>query len=149
MVAFVIGAMMLMDTDVPGYGIPLQMIAAVVVFSVVFVFGVSRLALRARRRPVVTGSEALIGSVGVVLEGGLLPDDTSADGMPAGWARVHGERWRVFSTARVAAGQSVRVTARHGLTLTVVPEVQGVSGVAPPTPLPTATRAPTKQGERS
>ena len=123
-VAFVIGAMMLMDTDVPGYGIPLPMIAAVVVFSVVFVLGVSRLALRARRRPVVTGSEALIGSVGVVLDGGLQPERATpgapAD-TPAGWARVHGERWRVSSTAPLAAGQPVRVTARHGLTLTVVP----------------------------
>jgi membrane-bound serine protease (ClpP class) len=120
-VAFVIGALMLIDTDVPGYGVPLPMIAAVAVFSVVFVLGVSRLALRARRRPVVTGSEALIGSVGVVLDGGLLPGDVTADGALAGWAQVHGERWRVSSTAPVAAGHAVRVTARRGLTLTVVP----------------------------
>ncbi|ASW01186.1 NfeD family protein [Paraburkholderia aromaticivorans] len=128
-VAFVIGALMLIDTDVPGYGIPLPMIAAVTVFSVLFVLGVSRLALRARRRPVVTGSEALIGSVGVVLDGGLLPEnapanasaDLSAGGALGGWARVHGERWRVSSTAPVAAGHAVRVTARRGLTLTVVP----------------------------
>ncbi|MBW9103249.1 NfeD family protein [Paraburkholderia phenoliruptrix] len=71
-VAFVIGALMLIDTDVPGYGIPLPMIAAVLVFSVLFVLGVSRLALRARRRPVVTGSEGLIGSIGVVLDEGLV-----------------------------------------------------------------------------
>ncbi|MFL9865353.1 nodulation protein NfeD [Paraburkholderia fungorum] len=138
-VAFVIGALMLIDTDVPGYGIPLPLIAAVVVFSVVFVFGVSRLALRARRRPVVTGSEGLIGSLGVVLDGGLTPDggappgDTTAGAMAiananataggalAGWAQVQGERWRVSSTAPVAAGHAVRVTARRGLTLTVVP----------------------------
>ncbi|MCC8397174.1 nodulation protein NfeD [Paraburkholderia sp. MMS20-SJTR3] len=122
-VAFVIGAMMLMDTDVPGYGIPLPLIAAVVVFSVAFVLGVSRLALRARRRPVVTGSEALIGCIGVVLDGGLLPEPepASGGGALAGWARVHGERWRVSSSAPAAAGQTVRVTARHGLTLTVVP----------------------------
>lgn len=132
-IAFVIGALMLIDTDVPGYGIPLPLIAAVVVFSVAFVFGVSRLALRARRRPVVTGSEGLIGSLGVVLDGGLLPGDTSteasanaeanatAGGTLAGWAQVQGERWRVSSTAPVAAGQAVRVTARRGLTLTVVP----------------------------
>ncbi|WP_116145303.1 nodulation protein NfeD [Paraburkholderia sp. BL27I4N3] len=120
-VAFVIGALMLIDTDVPGYGIPLPMIAAVTVFSVVFVLGVSRLALRARRRPVVTGSEAMIGSVGVVLDGGLSPADLTADGALAGWAQVHGERWRVSSTAPVAAGHAVRVTARRGLTLTVVP----------------------------
>ncbi|WP_144141619.1 NfeD family protein [Paraburkholderia sp. BCC1884] len=134
-VAFVIGALMLIDTDVPGYGIPLPLIAAVVVFSVAFVLGVSRLALRARRRPVVTGSEALIGSLGVVLDAGLLPEHTardqathpatSADVAPAplaGWAQVHGERWRVSSTAPVAAGRMVRVTARRGLTLNVVPE---------------------------
>ncbi|CAB3800972.1 hypothetical protein LMG28614_05286 [Paraburkholderia ultramafica] len=120
-VAFVIGALMLMDTDVPGYGIPLPLIAAVVVFSVVFVLGVSRLALRARRRPVVTGSEGLIGSVGVVLDGGLALEHATAGGAPEGWARVQGERWRVSSTAPVAAGQPVRVTARRGLTLTVVP----------------------------
>ncbi|MGF6916563.1 NfeD family protein [Paraburkholderia sp. 40] len=121
-VAFVVGAMMLMDTDVPGYGIPLPLIAAVVVFSVAFVLGVSQLALRARRRPVVTGSEALIGCVGVVLDGGLLPEPEHAAGGPlAGWARVHGERWRVSSTTPAAPGQSVRVTARNGLTLTVVP----------------------------
>ncbi|RKE38530.1 membrane-bound serine protease (ClpP class) [Paraburkholderia sp. BL23I1N1] len=126
-VAFVIGALMLIDTDVPGYGIPLPLIAAVVVFSVVFVFGVSRLVLRSRRRPVVTGSEALIGSLGVVLDDGLLPEggplpgDAAAGGMLAGWAQVHGERWRVSSTAPVAAGHAVRVTARRGLTLTVVP----------------------------
>ncbi|MFM0130155.1 NfeD family protein [Paraburkholderia sediminicola] len=130
-VAFVIGALMLIDTDVPGYGIPLPLIAAVTVFSVAFVFGVSRLALRARRRPVVTGSEGLIGSLGVVLDGGLSPDggpqqgdataDSAAGGTLAGWAQVHGERWRVSSTAPVAAGHAVRVTARRGLTLTVVP----------------------------
>ncbi len=138
-VAFVIGAMMLMDTDVPGYGIPLPLIAAVVVFSVAFVLGVSRLALRARRRPVVTGSEALIGCVGVVLDDGLLPENP-AGGLLAGWARVHGERWRVASTTPAAAGERVRVTARHGLTLTVVPIA----------PLSAAVGAPgTSQGERS
>jgi membrane-bound serine protease (ClpP class) len=127
-VAFVVGALMLMDTDVPGYGIPLALIAAVVVFSVAFVLGVSRLALRARRRPVVTGSEGLIGSIGVVLDDGLVPEHAAPGGAPQGWARVHGERWRVSSAAPVAPGQPVRVTARRGLTLTVVPVTATASG---------------------
>ncbi|TCG03134.1 hypothetical protein BZM27_50790, partial [Paraburkholderia steynii] len=38
-----------------------------------------------------------------------------------GWARVHGERWRVRSTSPLAAGRAVRVTGRRGLMLTVVP----------------------------
>jgi membrane-bound serine protease (ClpP class) len=110
------------------------MIAAVVVFSVLFIFGVSGMVLRARRRPVVTGSEAIIGSVGVVLDDGLIAADTAdvkTDGPPdsllhgeperVGWARVHGERWRVSCTAPLAAGNAVRVTGRRGLTLTVVP----------------------------
>jgi membrane-bound serine protease (ClpP class) len=116
-IAFAIGALMLIDTDIPGYGIPLPMIAAVTVFSALFVFAVSNLALRARRRPVVTGSEALIGSPGITLDEGLTPHD----GTHAGWARVHGERWRVESTTPLPAGHPIRVTARRGLTLTVVP----------------------------
>ncbi|MBP0594309.1 nodulation protein NfeD [Paraburkholderia sp. LEh10] len=136
-VAFAIGALMLIDTDVPGYGIPLPMIAAVVVFSVLFIFGVSGMVLRSRRRPVVTGAEAIIGSVGVVLDDGLNIADAAdpADGKTdsqrdsllhgeperVGWARVHGERWRVCCTAPLAAGHAVRVTGRRGLMLTVVP----------------------------
>ncbi|WP_277398608.1 NfeD family protein, partial [Burkholderia sp. Ac-20353] len=39
----------------------------------------------------------------------------------AGWARVHGERWRVACNAPLAAGSRVRVTGRQGLMLTVAP----------------------------
>jgi membrane-bound serine protease (ClpP class) len=117
-VAFVVGALMLIDTDVPGYGIPLPMIAAVTAFSALFIFTVSSVALRARRRPVVTGSEALIGSLGVVLDDGPAPDGSGAGER---WARVHGERWQVESAVPLTAGHAVRVTARRGLTLTVVP----------------------------
>jgi membrane-bound serine protease (ClpP class) len=128
-VAFAIGALMLIDTDVPGFGIPLPMIVGVTLFGALFVFTVSSVALRARRRPVVTGAEALIGSIGVVLDDGLTPDENSSDGGGngastnggSGWARVHGERWRVESSELLPAGQTVRVTARRGLTLTVVP----------------------------
>jgi membrane-bound serine protease (ClpP class) len=122
-VAFAIGALMLIDTEVPGYGIPLPMIAGVTLFSVLFVFTVSSVALRARRRPVVTGSEAMIGSPGVVLDEGLMPYD--GVGVCVGWARVHGERWRVESVEPLAAGHTVRVAARRGLTLTVVPASAG------------------------
>jgi membrane-bound serine protease (ClpP class) len=133
-VAFVVGALMLIDTDVPGYGIPLPTIAALATFSVLFIFAVSSVAMRARRRPVVTGSEALIGSLGVVLDDGLQPHG----GAGMGWARVHGERWQVISAAPLAPGHTVRVTARRGLTLTVVP------ADAPPASLPASP-----QGEPS
>jgi membrane-bound serine protease (ClpP class) len=109
-VAFAIGALMLIDTDVPGFGIPIGVVIGLAIVTALFVFTVSSFALRARRRPVVSGGEAMLGSIGVMLD-----ED---------WAMVHGERWRVESAASVKAlerGARVRVTARQGLTLTVEP----------------------------
>ncbi len=127
-VAFAAGAMMLMDTEVPGYGIPLPVIAALTVATGLFVLIVSSLALRARRRPVVTGSEAMVGCLGEIIDSGL----SSADGGPGaeatGWAQVRGERWRVSASAALPAGSRVRVIGRSGLTLTVVPIVDPKEG---------------------
>ncbi|AOK08088.1 nodulation protein NfeD [Burkholderia sp. AU28942] len=124
-VAFTIGALMLIDTDVPGYGIPWPVIAGLAIGGGLLVAAVSSVALRARRRPVVTGAEAIVGSIGEVLDDGLRADQPQGAAGPepsaAGWARVHGERWRVASSTPLAAGCRVRVTGRHGLTLTVTP----------------------------
>ncbi|HDR9582128.1 TPA: nodulation protein NfeD [Burkholderia stabilis] len=124
-VSFTIGALMLIDTDVPGYGIPWPVIASLALGGGLLVAGVSSVALRARRRPVVTGAEAMLGSIGEVLDDGLRADQPPGAAGPApsaaGWARVHGERWRVASSVPLAAGCRVRVTGRHGLLLTVAP----------------------------
>jgi membrane-bound serine protease (ClpP class) len=131
-IAFAAGALMLIDTDQPGYGVPLPMIAAISAAGALFVFFVSGFAYRARRRPVVTGGEALLGSIGEVIDGALAPSDDEAQGANIGWARVHGERWRVCAATALAAGARVRVTGRRGLTLDVVPaEEPNQSGVAP------------------
>jgi membrane-bound serine protease (ClpP class) len=114
-IAFVIGAVMLIDTEVPGFGVPYWLIGSLALVSAAFVFLVGGVALRARRRPVVTGHEELIGSVGVVLE------DAEAEG----WARIHSEQWRVQSPVPLKRGQDVRVTARNGLILTVTPLNEG------------------------
>ncbi len=111
-IAFVIGSVMLIDTDVPGYDIAWPVIGAVALSSALFMFFVVGAALKARRRPVVSGREEMIGSVGEMLE------DAAGEGM----ARVHGELWRVRSAAPLRAGQKIRVTAMDGLTLTVSPE---------------------------
>jgi membrane-bound serine protease (ClpP class) len=120
-VAFAAGALMLIDTDAPGYGVPLPMIAAISAAGAVFVFFVSSFAYRARRRPVVSGGEALVDSVGEIIDAALGPDDGEATGANIGWARLRGERWRVRSAAPIAAGARVRVIGRQGLTLDVVP----------------------------
>ena len=117
-IAFVIGAVMLIDTDVPGFGVPYWLIGSLALISAAFIFLVGGVALKARRRPVVTGHEELIGSVGVVLE----------DEGTEGWARIHSEQWRVHSEVPLKRGQDVRVTARNGLVLTVRPINEGVRG---------------------
>ncbi|MGN6649654.1 NfeD family protein [Trinickia sp.] len=121
-IAFAAGALMLIDTEQPGYGIPLSTIAAISAVGAVFVFFVSSFAYRARRRAVVSGGEALVGSVGEIIDAALSPDgEGGAHGAAStGWARVHGERWRVCAAAPLPAGTRVRVTGRHGLTLDVV-----------------------------
>jgi membrane-bound serine protease (ClpP class) len=117
-IAFVIGAVMLIDTDVPGFGVPAWLIGSLALMSAAFVFIVGGVALRARRRPIVTGSEELIGSVGVVLE------DADTDG----WARVRSEQWRVHSSVPLRRGQGVKVTGRDGLVLTVTPLNESAGG---------------------
>jgi len=111
-IAFAIGAVILIDTEVPGFGIPLSLVAFLAVLSVAFMVLVGHLALKARRRPVVTGREALVGSMGEVLE-------VSAAGT---WARVHGELWQVASHEPLAPGAYVRVIGVDGLTLNVTPQ---------------------------
>jgi membrane-bound serine protease (ClpP class) len=112
-IAFVIGAVMLIDTDVGGFGIPRALIAIVATAAGAFVFMVAALALKARSRPIVTGQEALIGSVGVAI------DDMETEG----WARINGEQWRVRTRVPIRRGQSVRVAPQPqgGLVLTVAP----------------------------
>ena len=108
-VAFVIGGVILMDSDIPGYGIPLPLVVTLALGSALFVFVVVRLAMQSRRRPVVAGGEELVGVDAEVLE----------DFASEGWATVHGERWHVRSGEPCKRGQQVRVTGIDGLTLHV------------------------------
>jgi membrane-bound serine protease (ClpP class) len=110
LIAFVIGSIILIeDTDLPGFEIPIGLIAGVAAASAAFVFLVVGMAVRNRRRPVVSGREEMVGAAGEALE----------DFEREGWARVHGETWRVRAPAPVRRGQRLRVTAMDGLILTV------------------------------
>jgi membrane-bound serine protease (ClpP class) len=113
-IAFVIGSVILIDTDIPGYGVPVSLVLGIATAGAAFLFLVVGMALKAHRRPVVSGREELIGSTGEVLE----------DCDHEGWARVHSETWRIRSSSPLKAGQRVRVAALNGLLLDVVPETQ-------------------------
>ncbi len=112
-ISFVIGSVMLIDTDIPGYGIPWVVIVPVALASALFIFLVASMALKARGRPVVSGREEMIGGIGEVLEG--------FDGKD-GWAQVHGETWHIRSRQPLVQGQRVRVVRMDGLILEVEPE---------------------------
>ena len=116
--AFVFGASTLVDTSNGASGISRALIAGVAVFSAIFFLVVARVALRAARRPLTSGGGTLIGSSGEVL----------ADLQTDGWARVQSETWAIRSAVPLHQGQRVRVVARHGLRLDVVPDQQLVQG---------------------
>ena len=111
-IAFVLGSIMLIDTDVPGYAVPWSVIGAVTAASAFFILVVVGMAVKARQRPVVTGREGLLGSVGEMVE----------DATPEGFAFVLGEHWRVRGTGALRKGQRIRVVGVHGLLLDVVAE---------------------------
>lgn len=110
-IAFVFGSIILIDTDAPGFGIDLSVIFAFSLSSVlIFVFIVG-MAVKARRRPVVSGSEQLIGAEGMVLH----------DFDHEGQVFVHSEYWKAVTPAPLHQGQRVRVTGMKGLILEVEP----------------------------
>ncbi len=111
-IAFVLGSVMLIDTDVPGYAVPWSVVAAVTAVSAFFILVVVGMAVKARRRPVVTGREELLGSVGEMVE----------DAAPEGFAFILGENWRVRGSRPLRKGQKVRVVGMQGLLLDVVVE---------------------------
>jgi membrane-bound serine protease (ClpP class) len=110
--AFVLGAMMLIEPDVPGFEIDWPTIAVVAGASLGFAIIVARLAVTSHRRRVVTGEEQMIGKPAEVVDW--------SDGK--GHVHVHGERWQARSARALQKGQTVRITGIDGLVLTVEPE---------------------------
>ncbi|MDB5731254.1 MAG: nodulation protein NfeD, partial [Variovorax sp.] len=107
--AFAIGAVLLIDTQTPGFAIPYWLIALMSAVSAAFILGVAGLAARSRRRPVVSGVSTLLGATGELVEfsGGQ------------GWARVRGDYWKVQASGDLRAGRPIRVTGVRGNVLQV------------------------------
>jgi len=110
-IAFVIGSIILMDTDTPGFGIDISIIITFAATSVLVFIFVIGMAIKARRRPVVSGMEELLGGEAIV-------DD---DFDHAGTVMIHSEHWSAISEQPLRKGQSVKVTGVKGLTLHVTP----------------------------
>jgi membrane-bound serine protease (ClpP class) len=113
-IAFVIGSIMLLDMDVPGFRISPLLIASIGVVSAGFFALTMSLLMRARRRPVASGGEEMLGASGRVVRW---------DGRE-GWVRVYGELWKAKADQPLSPGQHVRVKQMEGLTLMVQPDPQ-------------------------
>jgi len=107
--AFALGALFLIDSEAPGFGIPRGLIAVLTATSAVFILLVAGMAAKARRRPVVSGAPNLVGATGELIE--------FSNG--EGWAMIQGEHWKVRGAADLHPAERVRVTQVHGLTLEV------------------------------
>ncbi|MGQ0751568.1 MAG: NfeD family protein [Betaproteobacteria bacterium] len=110
-IALIIGTVMLIEPEARGSTASIVFVAALGLTSAVVVFTIVAMAVRARKREVVSGRELMVGATGVVLD----------DMQKQGWARVQGESWRVVSPTPLSRGQAVRVTGIDGLTLSVEP----------------------------
>ncbi|OQK18710.1 serine protease [Methyloprofundus sedimenti] len=110
-VAFVIGSVILMDTEMPGFGIDAGLIAGFALSSAAFFIIALGLLLKSRHNPVVSGKEQLLDSTGVVV------DDFTGKGM----IHIHGETWQATCDQSLHKNEKVRVTAITGLHLQVVP----------------------------
>ncbi|MCH8196832.1 MAG: nodulation protein NfeD, partial [Proteobacteria bacterium] len=113
-IAFVIGSVFLIDTEVPDYSISWPLIAVAAATSGAFFMLVVAMALKARKRPVVSGREELLGSTGRVI------DWTDREGT----IRVHGEAWQACAAAGFEPGARVHIAGIEGLTLLVEPAEQ-------------------------
>lgn len=110
-VAFIVGALILFNTNEFSYQLPWTSIIGIpITLALIFGFGI-RKAMQARRAKPVTGQEGLIGAIGTVkvaLE-------------PEGSVFVWGERWHATSVngQPIPVGERVKVTAIEGLHLKV------------------------------
>lgn len=116
-IAFVIGSIILMDTDIPGYGVSLPLIAAIALVSSALFAIIIVMALKSRKKPIVSGQEELVGAMGEALQ--------DIDGQ--GYIRLHGERWNAKTDSPVKKGDQVRVTKLDGLTVHVEPSANNLS----------------------
>jgi membrane-bound serine protease (ClpP class) len=107
--AFVIGSLMMFPAHAPGLTLSIGVVVGAAIGSAALLLLALAALLRSRNRPVVTGSEALVGAEGEIVswQGG------------DGRVRVMGEIWLARANASLAVGSRVKIIGRDGLVLHV------------------------------
>jgi len=112
LIAFIVGSLILFDTDVPGMNVGRPLIAAFATVGGLMIAGIVYMATRAMRHPIATGAQAMIGASAEVV----------ADFTGKGRVRYGGELWNARSDAALRAGELARIVKVEGLTLWVEPQ---------------------------
>ena len=112
LIAFVVGSLILFDTDAPGMSVGRPLIGAFATMGGLMIAGIVYLATRSMRRPVATGTQGMIGGTAEVV----------ADFTGRGRVRYGGEFWNARSDAALRAGDLARIVRVEGLTLWVEPQ---------------------------
>ena len=113
LIAFVVGSLILFDSDVPGMGVGRPLIAAFATVGGLIIAGIVYLATRSMRRPVATGAQGMIGASAEVVGGLHRP---RARALTAGSCGTRAAR------RRCAPGEQARIVKVEGLTLWVEPQ---------------------------
>jgi membrane-bound serine protease (ClpP class) len=111
-IAFVIGSIILLDSEVPGFGIASELIGTMAFLGAILLVAIVYFAMRARRQPQVSGDVAMLQEPAQAIE----PFERE------GLVRVRGELWRATSSRPVRAGERLRIVRIDGLTLEVEPQ---------------------------
>ena len=122
-VSMVLGALMLFDSPAPELQLGLPFIVSTMLALAVLMVGLMRLVIKAQLRPAVTGPSGMIDEVGRTL--------TLIEPGRSGRVATHGEIWMATSNEAITEGESVRVTAVDGMTLTVRRSASGAHGGQP------------------
>lgn len=109
--AFVVGSIILFDTDASQLHLAVPVIAGVATAGGLILVGLVFLATRSMRRPVVTGAEGMVGATAEAFE----------DFEERGRVRLGGELWNALTSRPVRAGEAVRIVKVEGLQLRVDP----------------------------
>ncbi len=117
LLTFAIGSFFLFDGSTPGFSLSPLVIVVAALASLVLLALMMTSVLRAHRRKVVSGDEALVGSIGQVLRW------SGTQGL----VLAHGETWQARCSQALQPGATVRITQREGLVISVVPHADNAT----------------------
>jgi membrane-bound serine protease (ClpP class) len=111
-IAFIVGSLILFDTDVGGIHVARSLIGAVATVGALVIILIVYLADRSRRRPVTTGTQGMVGELAEVV----------GEFTGKGRVRYGGELWNARGAATLRAGEMARIVRVEGLTLWIEPQ---------------------------